>query len=969
ISSLDSENFIQLSEVYSQKLIPVSKENIPSQEDVSSWPHLKEVKLPTIQADIGLLIGANVPQAMEPLQVVKSVDNGPYAVRTLLGWTINGPLRGGREAKQGDTWTKVTVNRISVARLEELWQLQFKQDFPDAGLTEELEMSKDDHQFISMVSQSAELKDGHYSICLPVKNKELQMPNNRSVAEQRALNLKKRFSRDKSYYKEYVAFMDGILEKGYAVEITNDEKETQNERIWYLPHHGVRHPVKENLRVVFDCGAGFGGTSLNQELLQGPDLTSSLVGVLLRFRQETVAMTADVEAMFYQFQVSDGDTDLLRFLWWPHGDYSQQLVEYKMKVHIFGATSSPSVATFAMQKCASDFGEEFGSDAVTTVLKNFYVDDCIKSTVDEDSAISLAAALTTMLAKGGFRLTKWSSNSRKLLQTIPANERAHGFQDLDLDQDYLPVERALGIQWCAETDKFKFKINLRERPHTRRGLLSLVSSIFDPLGFLAPVILPAKRLLQEICRLRCSWDEDLPDSLIRSWTKWISGLKQLEGFGVDRCVKTKLFGSPVSAQLHHFADASEDAYGTVSYLVLHNDRGDAQSTLLMARARVAPLKTPTIPRLELTAATVAIKMDKLLRKELELNLLDSVFWTDSTAVLKYLNSESARFKTFVANRVTAILQHSQPSQWRYVNSTSNPADYVSRGLSADAFLRCENWLCGPDFILQSPELWPKNPDPTVVVCEDLEVKRVAQTHVIQSQMLNAATDEIMFHFSSWSKLKRAVAWFLKLRTLLVKLRNKRRELQAVSNENKMDDFKKKIKGEDLTCADLDGAESAIVKYIQMQYFKDDIMMLKEQHRVKRSSPLHKLNPVLQDGVMRVGGRLSRSAMPAESKQPVILPKHCHVSMLVLRDIHEVTAHAGRNHMLSKLREKFWIPGATGAIRRLLSKCVVCRRLHGTAGKQLMADLPECRLLPDDPPFTRVGMDYFGPFLVRRGRDK
>ncbi|KAK7944963.1 hypothetical protein WMY93_000691 [Mugilogobius chulae] len=722
ISSLDSENFIQLSEVYSQKLIPVSKENIPSQEDISSWPHLKEVKLPTIQADIGLLIGANVPQAMEPLQVVKSVDNGPYAVRTLLGWTINGPLRGGREAKQSDTWTKVTVNRISVARLEELWQLQFKQDFPDAGLTEELEMSKDDHQFISMVSQSAELKDGHYSICLPVKNKELQMPNNRSVAEQRALNLKKRFSRDKSYYKEYVTFMDGILEKGYAVEITNDERETQNERIWYLPHHGVRHPVKENLRVVFDCGAGFGGTSLNQELLQGPDLTSSLVGVLLRFRQETVAMTADVEAMFYQVRVSDGDTDLLRFLWWPHGDYNQQLVEYKMKVHIFGATSSPSVATFAMQKCASDFGEEFGPDAARTVLKNFYVDDCIKSTVDEDSAVSLAAALTTILAKGGFRLTKWSSNSRKLLQTIPANERAHGFQDLDLDQDYLPVERALGIQWCAETDKCKFKINLRERPHTRRGLLSLSQS------------------------------------------------------------------------------------GTIENS--NHPKG-----------------------LELTAATVAIKMDKLLRKERELNLLDSVFWTDSTAVIKYLNK-----------------------------------DYQLMP-SCDVKTGC----VGPDFILQSPEQWPKNPDPTVMVCEDLE------------------------------------------------------------------------------------------------YFKDDIMMLKEQHRVKRSSPLHKLNPVLQDGVMRVGGGLSRSAMPTESKQPVILPKHSHVSRLVLRDIHEITAHAGRNHMLAKLREKFWIPGATGAIRRLLSKCVVCRRLHGTAGKQLMADLPECRLLPDDPPFTRVGMDYFGPFLVRRGR--
>lgn len=965
ISSVDSEHFIQLSEVYSQKTIPVSKENIPRQEDVNSWPHLKEVKLPVIQANIGLLIGANVPKAMEPLQVIQSVDNGPYAVRTILGWTINGPLRGGGVSKT-NAWTKVTVNRISVAKLDELWQLQFKQDFPDAGQCEDIEMSKDDHKFISMVSHSAELENGHYSVCLPVKNEKLHLPNNRSVAEQRALNLKKRFSRDEGYYKEYVAFMDGILEKGYAVEITNAEEQRPNDRIWYLPHHGVRHPVKQNLRVVFDCGASFGGTSLNQELLQGPDLTSSLVGVLLRFRQETVAMMADVEAMFYQVRVSDKDTDLLRFLWWPHGDYCQPLVEYKMLVHIFGATSSPSVATFAMQKCASDFGEEFGQEAAKTVFKNFYVDDCIRSIADDDSAVSLAAALIQMLAKGGFKLTKWSSNSRTLLNTIPANERASGFQNLDLDQDYLPVERALGVQWCTETDQFKFKVDIKDRPHTRRGLLSLVSSIYDPLGFLAPVILPAKRLLQELCRLKSGWDEELPDHIIKKWKRWLSDLKHLDGFGVNRCIKTKHFGPPVSAQLHHFADASEDAYGTASYVVLHNSKNVAQSALLMARARVAPLKMPTIPRLELTAATLAVKIDILLKKELELELKESVFWTDSTAVIKYLNSETTRFKTFVANRVTAILQHSQPCQWRYVNSTSNPADCVSRGLAADAFLRCEEWLSGPNFILQSPDLWPKNPDPTVLVCEDLEVKKVAQIHAVQVQPSNA-TDKLMLHFSSWIKLKRAVAWFLQLKVLLMNLRMKRKDMLTTSNDDNKMVSMTTVKGHDLTCSDLDEAESEIVKYIQMRYFEEDLMSLKEQNRVKRSSPLHKLNPMLQDGVMRVGGRLSRSAMPAEFKQPVILPKQSHVASLVLRHVHELTAHAGRNHMMAKLREKFWIPGAGGAIRKLLAKCITCRRLHGTAGKQLMADLPECRLLPDDPPFTRVGMDYFGPFLVQRGR--
>lgn len=162
------------------------------------------------------------------------------------------------------------------------------------------------------------------------------------------------------------------------------------------------------------------------------------------------------------------------------------------RICIFGATSSPSVATFALQKCATDFVEEFGPEAAKTVKTNFHVDDCLTSTTDEDTAVKLCADLRSMLAKGGFRLTKWASNNRKLLNSISEEDKAQGFQNLDLDEHSLPTQRALGIQWCAESDQFKFKVNLKDRPHTRRGLLSVVSCIFDLLGFLTPVILPAK---------------------------------------------------------------------------------------------------------------------------------------------------------------------------------------------------------------------------------------------------------------------------------------------------------------------------------------------------------------------------------------------------------------------------------------------------------------------------------------------
>lgn len=180
-------------------------------------------------------------------------------------------------------------------------------------------------------------------------------------------------------------------------------------------------------------------------------------------------------------------------------------------------------------------------------------------------------------------------------------------------------------------------------------------------------------------------------------------------------------------------------------MLLRSETGEAQSTLMMAKARVAPLKSPTIPRMELTAATVAVKMDKLLKKELELELQESIFWTDSTAVLKYLNSEGTRFKTFVANRTSAILEHSQTSQWRYVNTTVNPADQVSRGQTVEAFLKCESWLSGPEFLLCTQDQWPKNPDPGMLDVEDPEVKRVVQVHSIQVEETKDSVNQLMTH--------------------------------------------------------------------------------------------------------------------------------------------------------------------------------------------------------------------------------
>lgn len=294
VAGLDSECYCELPNTYTQKNMPVHRGNIPRQEDIHRWPHLRHVFLPVIDSEIELLIGSNVPKALEPLEVIQSVDDGPYAVKTILGWTVNGPLGGDRSCEMVCEQPQVCVNRISVVRLDELWKQQFKIDFPESDQEEQQGLSREDCQFMDLVTKSAKKVGGHFEIGLPFRNKEIKMPNNRRMAEQRALNLRRRFNKDASFHTDYSVFMDDIISKGYAQRVPAEELERSDGRVWYLPHHGVSHPKKKKIRVVFDCAATFQGTSLNDQLLQGPDLTSPLIGVMTRFRK--VAIIADIEA-------------------------------------------------------------------------------------------------------------------------------------------------------------------------------------------------------------------------------------------------------------------------------------------------------------------------------------------------------------------------------------------------------------------------------------------------------------------------------------------------------------------------------------------------------------------------------------------------------------------------------------------------------------------------------------------------
>ena len=559
VFDLDENNFIELLLVFSTSVLPISSESVPRQEDVDRWPHLKGIRIAEIDARVGLLIGHDVPKALEPKEVKESQDGGPFATRTLFGWAINGPL-----GRNGNA-TRTTNFIRGDAELDHMFQRFCNMEFSDSLLDSKREMSLDDKRALEIMESSAVLKEGHYEIALPWRYSPSSLPNNRVLAEHRLKLLRSRLAKDPDLFQKYSSFIDNLLDKDYARKVPDHQVNESGKAAWFLPHHPVFHPKKpEKVRVVFDCAAKYRGVSLNNVLLPGPNMTNSLVGVLTRFRQERIAVMADIECMYYQVRVPLSDSDVLRFLWWPGNDLDRQPEEYQMGVHLIGA------ANFALRKAADHNLQQFDSEAINTVKRNFYVDDCLKSVPGEEEAIRLTDDLRKLLGKRGFNLTKWVSNSRRVVESLPASERAGTFKDLHDGQ--LPIERALGVRWDVERDKFCFKIEVKSKPLTRRGLLSVVCSLYDPLGFVAPIVLPAKVILQDLCRKRLEWDDPIPDDERNRWLSWLEDLQRLEQLSVDRCLKPPSFGKVVSVQLHHFSDASQQGYGAVSYLRFLDDK-------------------------------------------------------------------------------------------------------------------------------------------------------------------------------------------------------------------------------------------------------------------------------------------------------------------------------------------------------------------------------------------------------------
>ena len=923
--------------------IPLNSER----KSMDKWPHLQDIDIPTVgQGEIGMLIGMDCPELQWSFEEVRGGRGEPFARKTLFGWTIIGPtvkrpatLWGPEEPEK-----RHAVHTVLADPLRKQLERQWDHDFGDLERDEKESMSINDKEALKIREDTVVTVDGKYRLSIPWKIEPTTLPNNRRTAEVRLKHLKRKLEKDPKLLQQYTATVEKYVKDGHARQLKACEIQEDSAQ-WYLPHHPVfkrSNPAK--CRVVFDCAAKYSGLSLNDAIHQGPNLMNSLAGVLLRFRRELVAIVGDIEAMFHQCRVTPKDQNFLRFLWWEDGDISKAPKVYCMTVHLFGATSSPSVAAFCMRKTAHDNVTEFDADVIETLKRSFYVDDMLQSTATAEQAEKLRRGITELLKRGGFRLTKFLSTSREVLQQIPEEDRAKSLQAIDLDDASLPQESALGLQWRVETDCFTYDAQLEEKPFTKRGLLSMTASLYDPLGYVGPVVLIPKLIQQELCRQQLDWDDDIPKDLVGGVEEWLKGLPMLKKIEIPRCIRptgTSLEEGQV--ELHAFSDASEYAYGAVIY-ARYAVGNDVKVSLLMAKSRVAPLKLVSIPRLELTAALVSCKLHQFVVDELDLQIKASFFWTDSTTVLRYLESKSARYKTFVAHRVLEIQRMTEFRQWNYVNTKSNPADHASRGIRTSEENKLQAWLEGPKFLCDRIDDYRTVFDEPSEPSTELEVR----VNLVGAET-RSPSEYLLEYFSSYHRLCKAVAWMKKF------VRFRRGQ-----------DVVKEIKVEDLVAA-----EESVLRCVQRQAYQAELGALVKGQQLSASSPLLSLDVFVDEhGLLRVGGRLKRCKANRVERHPIVLPKHV-VTDLIVRQLHEENAHAGANHTLSLVRRKFFPVKGYQLVKSVLHRCVTCRRLRGKPMGQKMADLPPERIQLDQPPFASVGVDYFGPMSVkfRRGTAK
>ena len=503
--------------------------------------------------------------------------------------------------------------------------------------------------------------------------------------------------------------------------------------------------------------------------------------------------------------------------------------------------------------------------------------------------------------------------------------------------------KILGVRWNPHTDRLIFDTTEIAQlasclEPTKRNIVSTIGKFYDPLGFLSLVVIRFKVLFQKLCELKVEWDGTLPEELLHEWKTLVSDLREGHPVSIPRCYLVDMEDDAITCSLCGFCDASTRAYAAVVYLVL---RSETCTTVqfVVAKTRVAPLQTQTIPRLELLSALLLSWLIVSVSSSLKSVLSDTKCYTDSNVALFCIRGKEKEWKPFVQNGVAEIRRNVSPECWAHCAGETNPADKPSRGITLQQLSGDELWRSGPDWLHRSSsrqeEAEPSTvPEECLVEMKSMAAKSVhtlvaTERHPILGWVIDCTK------YSTMSRLLRVTAYVLRAVKIF------RRTLQEQSRDRTT-----------LTPEELADAEKL--------WIVDSQQMLAEENKFPTWK--NQFNLFLDDkGLWKCGGRLGNANLPYSTKHPILLPRYHPITLLIVWDAHRHVQHNGVKETLTEVRTKCWIVKGRSLVRSTIYRC---RRFEGAPYHgPPPPPLPTFRV-KEEPPFTYTGVDFTGPLYIR-----
>ncbi|UYV77574.1 hypothetical protein LAZ67_15001604, partial [Cordylochernes scorpioides] len=626
--------------------------------------------------EIDILIGANYLGMILTGKIVQ-VEADLTAVETKLGWTLmgNSPIIDSNDNVQQ------TLNLLTTrCDLKDLWDLEVLgiRD-PVETCSKETRYPEIKEKFITKIQRQS---DQRYSVGLPWKVEKESILSNLDIAIKRLdISTKKMNSQNK--LTEYSQIFRDWLTEGLIERV---EENPLERRGYYLPHRPVYKMESKTTpkRPVFDASClGHNGLSLNQCLEKGPNLLERIPEMMIRFRENKFGVTADIRKAFQMVAIEESERNYLRFLWWEK-ESDRELIAYRHKRLVFGLNCSPFVLNAVIEYHLQSIRGPLVQWA-KILAQSFYMDNCITSLETKQEVQEFQKAAIEIMDRAKMDLREWEYS-------------------LEENPEKGTCTKILGVVWNKMEDSLKCELpdNLSLQPKlTKRLVLSMVQRIFDPLGFCAPVFLPPKLLLQRSWGLKLGWDTPLPESMAQEFRTWLDQIKFIELIKTPRYMWNDLI---FPTEVHIFCDASQIGYGAVAYLRSETGRENTL-TLIWSKVRLAPMKSITIPCLELMAMVLGARLANAIQAALK-RKCETTLWSDSTTALSWIKRE-IEWRVFVRNRVREIQATTNLNDWRFVPSQLNPADLLSRGCPPSQFVQ-SRWWEGPEWLKKPKEFWPNS---------------------------------------------------------------------------------------------------------------------------------------------------------------------------------------------------------------------------------------------------------------------